>query len=165
MDFTPGGFRNVTAEQFKPNHNRPMVMGTRCHQLAMFVVYESPLMMVCDDPGAYRNQPGLNFIRTVPTSWDETKAIDGQVGEYIVIARKRGDDWYLGAMTNWTARDIRIPLSFLGQGEYKAEMYKDGPDADRHPTEVTSATQAVTARDSFSVRLARGGGFVVRFQK
>ena len=165
MDFTPGGFRNATAAQFKPNYDRPMVMGTRCHQLAMFVVYESPLEMVCDDPSAYRNQPGLDFIRTVPTSWDETKAIDGQIGEYIVVARKSGDDWYLGAMTNWTAREIQIPLSFLGQGEYKAEMYRDGPDADKNPTQVATATKTVTARDSFSVRLAQAGGLVVRFRK
>jgi alpha-glucosidase len=142
-----------------------MVMGTRCHQLAMFVVYESPLEMVCDDPSAYRNQPGLDFIRTVPTSWDETKAIDGQIGEYIVVARKSGDDWYLGAMTNWTAREIQIPLSFLDQGEYKADVYKDGPDADKNPTQVATATKTVTARDSFSVRLAQAGGLVVRFRK
>lgn len=165
MDFTPGGFRNVTAEQFKPNHSRPMVMGTRCHQLAMFVVYESPLMMVCDDPGAYRNQPGLDFIRTVPTSWDETKAIDGQIGEYIVVARKSGDDWYLGAMSNWSARELRIPLSFLGQGEYRAEMYQDGADADRNPTELMIVTRTVTAKSAIPVRLAQGGGLVVRFRK
>ena len=140
MDFTPGGFRNVTAGEFAPNMPRPRVMGTRCHQLAMFVVYESPLTMVCDDPAAYRGQPGLSFLQQVPTSWDETRVINGKIGQYITIARRSGTDWYLGAMTNWTSRKIRIPLAFLGRGQYEADIYQDGPDADSRPVEVTILT-------------------------
>jgi len=165
MDFTPGGFRNATAEQFKPVYSRPMVMGTRCHQLAMFVVYESPLMMVCDDPAAYRDQPGLAFIRDVPTAWEETRVIDGQIADYVVVARRKGKTWYLGAMTDWTARELSIPLSFLEPGEYQAEMYADGKNADTHPTEVSVTQYTVTARSVMPVRLARGGGLAVRFHR
>jgi alpha-glucosidase len=162
MDFTPGGFRNVTAAQFTPNMDRPMVLGTRCHQLAMFVVYESPLMMVCDDPSAYRNQPGIEFIREVPTSWDHTRVIEGSIAEHIIIARKKGNDWYLGAMTDWTARNANIPLSFLDQGNYHAEIFQDGEDADSHPTGLKTINRIVTAKDTLSARLAKGGGLVAR---
>ncbi|RPH37424.1 glycoside hydrolase family 97 protein [bacterium] len=165
MDFTPGGFRNVTMEEFKPDWNRPAVMGTRCHQLAMFVVYESPLMMVCDDPAAYRGQAGLDFIRDVPTSWDQTKVIDGQIGEYVILARRKGDEWFLGAMGNSSAREVHIPVTFLGEGEYRAAIYQDGPDADRQPTDIAFSRRMVTRDSLLSVRLAGGGGLAVRFQK
>jgi len=163
MDFTPGGFRNVTLEQFKPDMNQPMVLGTRCHQLAMFVVYESPLMMVCDDPAAYRNQPGLEFIKNVPSSWDETKVIEGKIAEEIIIARRSGADWYVGGMTDWTARDVSISLSFLDKGEYQAEIFQDVSDT--CPTDLTIVKKTVTAQSSISVRMAKGGGLVVRIQK
>ena len=165
MDFTPGGFRNATAAEFSPNYDRPMVMGTRCHQLAMFVVYESPLAMVCDDPAAYRGQPGLEFIRDVPTTWDATKVLDGRIGEYIAIARQHGTRWYLGAMTDWTARTLRLPLAFLGRGVFDAEIYRDGADADDHPTHVTVTHRSVTPRTVLTVRLAQGGGLAIVFKK
>ena len=165
MDFTPGGFRNVTAAEFTPNMLRPRVMGTRCHQLAMFVVYESPLTMVCDDPAAYRGQPGLAFLQQVPTSWDETRVINGGIGQYVTIARRSGSDWYLGAMTNWRARQMRIPLAFLGGGQFEAEIYQDGTDADAHPVKVTIVRRKVAADSLLSVRLAKGGGLAVRFRR
>ena len=165
MDFTPGGFRNVTRREFAPSMLRPRVMGTRCHQLAMFVAYESPLTMVCDDPAAYRGDPGLAFLQQVPTSWDETRVIDGKNGHLIIIARRRGADWYLGAMTDWTPRNVRIPLRFLGAGRYEAEIYQDGPDADRRAVEVTILKKGVTADSTFSVRLAKGGGLAVRLRR
>jgi alpha-glucosidase len=164
MDFTPGGFRNVTAAEFTPNMRRPMVMGTRCHQLAMFVVYESPLTMVCDDPAAYRNQPGLEFIRQVPTTWDETRVLNGEIGECITIARRSGTDWYIGAMTDWTPRTMRIPLAFLGEGESAADIYQDGPDADTLPVEVKILQMNLSADSTLTMRLAKGGGFVARFR-
>jgi alpha-glucosidase len=165
MDFTPGGFRNVTAAEFAPTMKRPRVMGTRCHQLAMFVVYESPLTMVCDDPAAYRGQPEFAFMREAPTSWDETRAINGEIGRYVTIARRSGSDWYLGAMTDWLAREIRVPLEFLGAGRYEADIYQDGPDADRRPVEVAVLHRKVTADSTLSARLAKGGGLAVRFRK
>jgi alpha-glucosidase len=165
MDFTPGGFRNVTAEEFKPDYKQPRVMGTRCHQLAMYVVYESPLAMVSDDPAAYRGQPAFAFVREAPTSWDETRAIDGEIGRYVTIARRSGGDWYLGAMTDWTSREIQVPLAFLGAGRYEAEIYEDGPDADTRPVEVTILHKEVTSATTLTARLAKGGGLAVRFRK
>ncbi|MEW6511192.1 MAG: glycoside hydrolase family 97 protein [Bacteroidota bacterium] len=163
MDFTPGGFRAVTVEEFAPDWDRPRVMGTRCRQLAMFVVYESPLAMVCDDPSAYRDQPGLEFIRMVPTSWDETRVIDGRIGEFIVVARRSGNEWYLGAMTNESAKLIDLPLTFLGKGQYVADIFEDGRDADVQPVDVSIARKTLRSDDTLSVRLARGGGLAVRF--
>jgi alpha-glucosidase len=165
MDFTPGGFRNVTAEEFKPQYDRPTVMGTRCHQLAMFVVYESPFTMVCDDPAAYRGEPGLEFIRDVPTSWDRTSVIDGRIGEYVVLARKKGEDWYLGAMTDWSARDLTIPLKFLDKGSYQAWIFQDGPKADAHPVDLDMTTRQVTGSSTLAIRLAMGGGLAIRFRR
>lgn len=165
MDFTPGGFRNATEKEFRPDYRRPMVMGTRCHQLAMFVVYESPLMMVCDDPGAYRGEPGFDFIREVPATWDETRVPGGSIGEYVVIARRSGQDWYIGGMTDWSPRRIPVALSFLGEGTFHAEMYTDAPDADTHPTGVTVETRTVTAGDTLTIPMAPGGGFALRLVK
>jgi alpha-glucosidase len=165
MDFTPGGFRNVTAAEFAPNSKRPRVMGTRCHQLAMYVVYESPLAMVCDDPAAYRGQPEFAFVRETPTSWDETRAINGEIGRYVTIARRSGGDWYLGAMTDWTAREVQVPLAFLGAGRFEADIYQDGPAADTRPVEVKILRRVVTAAETLSARLAKGGGLAVHFRK
>lgn len=165
MDFTPGGFRNVAEGEFAPDMKRPRVMGTRCHQLAMFVVYESPLTMVCDDPSAYRGQLGLAFLQQVPTSWDETRVIDGRIAEYIILARRSGNDWYLGAMTDWSPRKIRIPLAFLAGGEYEADIYQDGPDADTRAEEIAVLHKRVTAGSILANRLAKGGGLAVRFRK
>ena len=136
MDYTPGGLRNATADEFKVNRDYPMVMGTRCHQLAMYVVYESPLMMVSDSPEAYRSAVGTDFIRQVPTSWDETRVLAGEVAEYVVIARRLGKDWYIGAMTNWTPRHLSVSLKALGKGDWDADVYNDGPDAAQAPTDI-----------------------------
>jgi len=162
MDFTPGGFRNVTVAEFRPNHDRPMVQGTRCHQLAMYVVYESPLVMVADAPSAYRGQPGFSFIEDVPASWDTSVVVDGRIADYIVIARRSGADWYVGAMTDWTPRELRVPLRFLGPGKFLARLYEDGPDADRVATDLRERSIAVARGDTLTLRLAPGGGAAVR---
>ena len=161
MDYTPGAFRNVTARQFKARDVEPLAMGTRCHQLAMFVVYESPLQMLCDHPAAYRGQDGFEFLKLVPTVWDETKVLSGKIGQYICIARKHGDDWFVGAMTNWDARSIEIPLDFLADGEYRAKIFADGPGADRHPTRVSITSTKVSAQDKLTANLAPGGGYAL----
>ncbi|HEX8502918.1 MAG TPA: glycoside hydrolase family 97 protein, partial [Pyrinomonadaceae bacterium] len=129
MDYTPGGFRNVTREAFKPQDKLPLVMTTRAHQLAMYVVYDSPLQMVSDHPGAYRGEPGADFLRAVPASWDETRVPEGRIGEFIVTARRRGREWFVGAMTNEQGRTLRLPLGFLGRGRYHLTEYADGPGA------------------------------------
>jgi len=163
MDYTPGGFDNSTREGFVARNERPMVMGTRAHQLAMYVVYFAPFQMVSDDPLAYRDQPSFQFIHDVPATWDETRVLNGEPGEFITIARRRGAEWFLGSMTNWTPRKFEVPLAFLGAGRYRAEIYADAEDADRLPKNVAIRKQTVDAGTRLNVRLAPGGGLAVRF--
>jgi alpha-glucosidase len=163
MDYTPGGFENVTKEEFVARSSDPMVMGTRAHHLAMYAVYEAPIQMVSDHPSAYEGQPSFEFIKSVPASWDETRVLHGLPGEYITVARRRGSEWYLGSMTNWQARQLDIPLGFLGAGRYTAEIYADAPDAARFPKNVTISKQAVDRTGRLKAVLAPGGGYAVRF--
>ena len=160
MDFTPGGFRHATKETFKPREKGPFVMGTRCHQLAMLIVYESPLQVICDSPFNYRGQVGVDFLKVVPTVWDETHVIHGEVGEYIVIARRSGKEWFIGGMTNWTGRTLEIPLDFLGEGKYCAKIYCDSADADDYPEHARVEEREVTAKDILVANMASGGGYV-----
>jgi alpha-glucosidase len=163
MDYTPGGFDNVTREAFVARDNSPMVMGTRAQQLALYVVYEAPLAMVSDAPSAYANQPGFQFIRDVPTAWDATRALDGEPGEFATIARRQAKEWYLGSITNWTTRDVRVPLDFLGNGRYTAEIYEDAADAAQAPKHVAIRHQTVRKTDTLTLHLASGGGCAIRF--
>ena len=161
FDYTPGGFRNATRAEFKPVFVEPMTQGTRAHELAKYVVFESPLMMVSDHPEAYKGQPGIEFIEKVPTTWDDTKGLDGEPGKFVVTARRSGDAWYLGAMTNWDARDLEIPLGFLGPGNYEAQIFADGPDADKVATSLTVSRKRLRAGEKLRVHLASGGGLAV----
>jgi alpha-glucosidase len=163
MDYTPGGFDNVTREDFVARDKSPMVMGTRAQQLALYVVFDQPLAMVSDAPSAYVNQPAFRFIKDVPTSWDATKVLNGDPGEFVTIARRHGEEWYLGSLTNWTSRDLSIPLDFLGRGAYKAELYEDAPDAAQNPKHVAIRQQNVRSSDTLSLHLASGGGCAIRF--
>lgn len=164
MDYTPGGFDNVTRDDFVPRSLRPMVMGTRAQQLAMYVVYEAPFQMVSDAPIAYKDQPAFVFIKDVPASWDETRVLSGTPGKYIAIARRHGYNWFIGAMTNWTARDLELPLDFLSTGKYQAKLYRDGDDADRFPKHVNIETRAVERGGSLKIHLAPGGGCAVSIE-
>jgi alpha-glucosidase len=164
MDYTPAGFRNVTPSKFKPQDKGPLVMTTRAQQLAMYVVYESPLQMVADAPEAYRGQPGAEFLRVVPTSWDETRVLAGEIGKYVVVARRRGSMWYVGAMTNEEPREIRVPLSFLGRGTHTLVAFADGADAAHDPKQISGSTSIVSARDTLTLRLAPSGGYAARLQ-
>ena len=163
MDFTSGCFHNATREQFKPRNIEPMCQGTRAHQLAMYAVYEVPLAMVSDYPEAYKNQPEFEFIERVPTVWDDTKVLNGMPGKYITIARQHGDTWYLGSMTNWETRDMQVAVDFLGEGEYEAKVFADGPDADKVPTSVSISNKRVKRGDKLNAHLAPGGGCAVIF--
>ncbi|WP_114952806.1 glycoside hydrolase family 97 protein [Sphingosinicella terrae] len=158
MDYTPGGFRNVAPAAFEPRNLAPMVMTTRGHGLAMYVLYDSPFQAVADSPDAYRDQSGFDFIRAVPAAWDETRFVDGEIGEHVVLARRSGRDWYVGAMTNEEARPMVVPLRFLGRGRYRAAIWRDGAT----PAEVETEQRMVTAEDSLSIRLAPAGGAAVR---
>jgi len=168
MDFTPGGFRNATRDQFKVvggDAPAPFVMGTRCHQLAMLVVYESPLQVLCDSPFNYRRSPqGLDFLKIVPAAWDEIRCLAGRVGDFVVIARRTGKDWFIGAMTDWDARDIEIPLSFLDHEAYDASIWSDSPDSDAYPDRLVREIRTVKRSEKISLRLASGGGSVIQLK-
>jgi len=163
MDYTPGGFNNVTPEDFVARDKSPMVMGTRAQQLALYVVFEEPLAMVSDAPSTYANQPDFQFIKDVPTAWDATRVLNGMPGEFVTIARQQGQEWYLGSLTNWTARDLRVPLSFLGTGRYEAEIYEDAADAEHNPKHVSIRRQRVQGSETLTLHLAGGGGCAIRF--
>jgi len=140
-----------------------MVMGTRAHQLAMYAVYEAPFQMVSDHPAAYKDQPAFEFIKRVPATWDETKVLNGDPGEYVTVARRHGNEWFLGSMTNWTARELEIPLAFLGSGRYTAEIYQDAEDAGRYPKNIRVLKETVDHSTRLKAPLASGGGYAVRF--
>jgi alpha-glucosidase len=162
-DYTPGGMLNATKADFKPVFNRPMTQGTRCHQLAMYVVYESPLQMLADSPSNYRREPeSLAFIAAVPVVWDETRVLDAKVGEYILVARRSGREWFIGAMTNWTARKLDVDLGFLAPGRWTAEIHRDGPNADRAAVDYVREMKEVTAAQQLRIELAPGGGWAAR---
>ena len=166
MDYTPGAMRNGTKETFRPINAMPMSQGTRCHQLAMYVMYEAPFEMLSDNPTTYmREQECLNFMSNVPTTFDETVELDGKVSEYAAIARRKGDSWYVGAMSNWNARDITIDLSFLKDGNYEAEIFQDGINADRDATDYKKEVKQVSSKDKLTVHLSNGGGWVAKIRR
>ena len=164
MDYHLGGFRAVRREDFKPRGVSPIVLGTRSHHLAMYVVYENPMPMVVDYPTAYENQPGFELIEQVPTVWDETRVLSAKTGEYIVLARRKGDEWYIGAMTNWTPRELEIPLALLGPGSYVAETWSDAPETTENPNVLTKDRRTVSAQDRVRAKLESGGGWVMHIK-
>uniref|UniRef100_UPI004029114C glycoside hydrolase family 97 protein n=1 Tax=Parabacteroides distasonis TaxID=823 RepID=UPI004029114C len=163
-DYHLGGFRALPKDKFKIQQSNPYVTSTRCHMLAMYVVLESYLGMICDTPEAYEGQPGFEFLRTVPTTWDKTVVPDAFVNEYVAIARRHGDDWYVGAINNSQARDVEIALDFLGKGDYKITLYKDARDTDTNPNHLIKETLTVTAKDKITVPLASDGGAAMHIQ-
>jgi alpha-glucosidase len=163
LDYTPGCFNNATRDGFEPRNVNPMCQGTRAHQLAMYVVYFSPLQMLSDYPEAFDHNPGMDFLDQVPTVWDETKVPLGDPGEYIAVARRKGDTWYLGGMTDWSPRELQIPLSFLGPGTFHAHLWTDGPKADTDATDLSTSEANFTSSDHLSVHLASGGGVAATF--
>ena len=163
MDYTPGAMRNATKATFAPIFGQPMALGTRCHQLAMYVVFESPLQMLSDSPSNYMREPEImEFLAPVPTEWDETKVLDARIAEYVVVARRSGRDWYVGAMTDWTPRILDIDFSFLPDGNFTLEAYQDGVNADRNATDYKKVTLQVTKTTKLKIELAPGGGWAAR---
>jgi alpha-glucosidase len=154
---------NAAKKDFQPIFSRPMSQGTRCQQLAMYVVFESPLQMLADSPSNYRREPeSLAFLSAVPTVWDDTRVLSAAVGEHILVARRHGREWYVGALTNWTARDLEVDLSFLGGGQFRAEIFRDGVNAHRAGVDYAREEKTVTAGDALAIHLAPGGGWVAR---
>lgn len=166
LDYTPGAMRNATQSGFKPNYSLPMSQGTRCHQMAMYTIFDAPLQMLADNPTAYmKEQVCTDFIAKVPTVFNQTIVLDAKVGSYITIAKKKDDVWFVGAMTNWNPRDITIDLSFLGEGSYEAEIFKDGSNADRDATDYKREVISVSAKDKLNAKLMNGGGWTARIYK
>ncbi len=160
LDYHQGGMRSVLPEDYKPHDKAPSVQGTRGHQLAMYVVYQNHLPMVADYPAAYRDQAGLDFLAEVPATWDETKVLVAEFGRCLVIARRKGDAWYLGGMTAPDARDLALPLTFLGAGPFEADLYLDDPA--HGPNAITKTTRPVKASDPLKLAIPRAGGFAAR---
>ena len=160
MDYTPGAMMNAMKDNFFGNNDHPMSQGTRVHQMAMYTTFEAPLQMLADSPTMYmKNQECTDFIAQIPTTFDETIALDGQLGEYTVIARKKGDTWFVAAMTDWTPRDLTLDLSFLGDGNYTADIFADGMNALKDATDYQHTTQNVTAKSRLAIHLSSGGGW------
>ncbi|MEQ1763209.1 MAG: glycoside hydrolase family 97 catalytic domain-containing protein, partial [Pyrinomonadaceae bacterium] len=164
MDYTPGAMINASSKDFVVNFLRPMSQGTRAHQLAMYVIYESPLQMLADSPSNYMREPvSMEFLSAVPSVWNETKVIDGNVGEYAIIARQSANgDWYIGAMTDSIARDFQVSLDFLDTGNYEAQIYRDGPNVEKFGSDLNKLVQAVKRSDKLSIKMAPGGGYAAR---
>ena len=158
LDYTPGAFGNSNRENFVARNLMPMGLGTRAHELALYVVLESPLMMVSDYPEHYAGQHDFEFIKQVPTTWDEVRVIDGRPRENITLARRSGKDWFIGSITNWDERTVKIPLSFLGEGSYVAEIYADAPDAATEATHTTFTKLPVDRDSVLDVHMVSGGG-------
>lgn len=160
MDYTQGAMRNAVKKNYRPIRTEPMSQGTRCHQLAEYVIFESPLNMMCDSPNNYRaEQECTDFISAIPTVWDETIALDGKVAEYVAMARRKGERWYVGAMTNWDSRALELDLSFLPAGDYTMTIYQDGVNAHRIATDYKKVTCPVPASRKVEVKMAPGGGW------
>jgi alpha-glucosidase len=166
MDYTPGAMRNSNQANFRAINDNPMSKGTRCNQLAMYVVYDAPLQMLSDNPTSYvKEMECTDFIVSVPVVYDETVPLDGQVGEFVAIARRNGTNWYVGAMTNWTPREISLDFSFLPSGKYKAVIFKDGVNADRDATDYRTEELEITSGQKINVKLAGGGGWAARIER
>ena len=164
-DYHLGGFRAVPKDSFRTQYTRPLMLGTRCHMLAMYVVLENYLQMVCDYPAAYEGQDGFEFIKTVPTTWDETKVPDAKIGEYIVLARRKGNNWFIGAINNHQARQISIPLHFLGEGIYSAIIYTDAKDTDKQPNHLIKQIKEFSNKDTLRLDVGSGGGLAIRLTR
>ena len=166
MDYTPGAMINANKNNFRSIFANPMSQGTRCHQLAMYVLYEAPFTMLCDNPINYMREPeSVRFMASVPTTFDETVALDGKVSEFAAIARRKGSTWYIGVLGNWNTRDITLDCSFLGDGAYEAEIFKDGINADRQASDYKKETVTISSTGKINIHLAPGGGWVATIKR
>jgi alpha-glucosidase len=163
MDYTPGAMLNAQQKSWAKVFDRPVSLGTRCHQLAMYVVFESPLQMLADSPSNYLREPeAMEFLSAVPSVWDETRVLDGRIGDYVVVARRSGRDWYVGAMTDWTARELDVDFSFLPEGSFKMDAYQDGVNAGRFAGDYKRVSGRADRSTRMKIKLAEGGGWAAR---
>ena len=162
MDYTPGAMNNGSKLTYQSNYYEPMSQGTRCRQLALFIVFDSPFTMLCDTPVNYDKEPECrDFIASVPTTWDETVIVDGKMGEYIVTARRKGDTWYVAGLTDWSPRELNINLSFIGDTSGKAIIFKDGANAAKNAKDYNKESLTLDANKQLKINLAPGGGFAM----
>jgi len=160
MDYTPGAMLNSNKGDFHISYNTPMSMGTRAHQAAMYVIYDAPLQMLCDNPTNYRREPVyIKYISRFPTTWDKTVALEGKIGAFAVVARKNGNNWYIGGMTNWDARKFNIPLNFLDGKKYKIEILKDGINVGKQASDYQIISKEVNKGEMLTVDMSSGGGY------
>ena len=165
LDYTQGAMRNAARGAYRPCNSEPMSQGTRCRQMALYMVFDSPLNMLCDSPSNYLREPDCTeFIASVPTVWDETRILDAKMGEYIVVARRKGTVWYIGGITDWTPRDVQVDLSFIDQGSTVATLFKDGVNADRAGRDYQRETISVRKGQKLGFHLAPGGGFAMKVE-
>jgi alpha-glucosidase len=163
MDYTPGAMVNMDRSNFNPQFSRPASQGTRVHQMALYVVYESPLQMLSDSPSNYmREQECTDFLVRIPVVWDELKVLDAKIGDYLLLARQSGKDWFIGALTDWSRREMEINMSFLPAGDYEMEIFQDGINADRHAQDYKHVKTSVKSGDKMKINLAPGGGWVAK---
>lgn len=166
FDYTQGAMRNASRSNYTPVNSEPMSQGTRCHQLAEFVIFDSPFSMLCDSPSNYLGEPECTkFISEIPTVWDETFAIDGKIAEYVAMGRRSGNTWYVGALSNWTGRDLTLDISFLPEGNYDVTIYRDGANADKAARDFKITSDTMANPKSIDLHLASGGGWVAKFTK
>jgi alpha-glucosidase len=166
MDYTQGAMRNAVKSNYVPVYTEPMSQGTRCHQLALYTIFESPFNMLSDSPTNYEKESECTgFIAAIPTVWDRTVVLDGKVGEFIVVARKKNDTWYIGGITDWNARDLTVGLDFLGKGNYSIELFSDGVNANKVATDYKKEKLLTSSDKKLTIKLASGGGFTAKIIK
>jgi len=165
VDYTQGATRNMTRDEFVPNWSHPASQGTRSRQVAEYVIFDSPLVMLCDSPSAYmKEEEMVDFITAIPTVWDETRGLQGEIGRYIVTARRSGERWFIGGMTDWNERDITLDLSFTGRSKVKATIFRDGVNSDKTPSDYKCETVDIDTSVPYTIHLSPGGGFAVRIE-
>ncbi len=163
VDYTQGAMRNASRDNYRPVNSEPMSQGTRCHQLAEYVIFDSPLNMLCDSPSSYMAEgESLHFITEIPTTWDETVPLNGEITKYLTIARRKGNVWYVGSLNNWDNRQLTLDLSFLGVGNFKAEIFKDGVNANKIAKDYQKQTITIPTDKKITISMASGGGFVMK---
>lgn len=166
IDYTQGAMRNAARGSYAPLNSEPMSQGTRCRQLALYMIFESPLNMLCDNPSNYnREKECLQFIASLPVTWDETRVLEGEIGEKIVVARRKGENWYIGGITNWAPRETTLNLDFLGNAPYEVSLFRDGINADRNGRDYKKENFPLPAEKQLTVTMAPGGGFAIALKK
>ncbi|MBN2572066.1 MAG: glycoside hydrolase family 97 catalytic domain-containing protein, partial [Ignavibacteriales bacterium] len=160
MDYTPGAMLNAHKENFQVSFSSPMSIGTRCHQLAMYVIYESQLQMLADSPSNYLNEKECTeFVSKVPVVWDETIVLDAKLGEYILMAKRNGKEWFVGGMTNSTSRTLELDFSFLDEGDYQIEIFQDGLNIEKNASDYQKIVKQISKNDKMNISMYIGGGF------